>query len=202
MSPDGGVEGDASTTIAGRVCLLGDPRSLTSCANSGADGITVALGDKTATTVANGSFVIDRPTGSNLIWRVSGTGIEPSALLLGSSTTIPVLDSLVYDDMLAATNAIVAGGNGAIIVRVATGTMPVAGITAVASPLPDSDVYYDGASITAWEFDGTGAAGIAWIPSLQAGTASLALDSGAEQSTVTNIQVFADTITFVYAPAP
>ena len=202
MSPDGGVDGDAGTTITGRVCVLGDPRSLTACASSGADGITVALGNKTATTASSGAFVIDRPTGTNLVWRVSGPGIEPSALPLASSATIPAVDSIAYDDMLAATNAIVSSANGAIIARVANGATPVANITAVATPQSDSDVYYDGPSITEWEFDGTGAGGIVWIPSIATGSASLALDSGTAQRTVTNIPIFADTITFAYAAAP
>ncbi len=199
---DAGVaSGDGNTTITGRVCLLGDPRTLT-CASAGAQGLTVTLGNQTAMTGGDGSFVIERPADASPLWRVSGDGIESSALPLASSTTIPVVDSLVYADMLAATNAVVLGGNGAIIARIANSGTPVAGITAVATPQADSNVYYDGASIIEWEDDSTGGAGIVWIPSLPAGTASLALDSGAAQATRSNIQVFADTITFVFSTAP
>lgn len=201
--PDAGAEGDASSVINGRVCVIADPRSLTSpCATSGAEDLTVTLGSQTANTAANGAFVITRPPGSGLVWRVSGAGIEPSALPLASSITIPALASTVYTDMLAATNAIVIGGNGVIIAQVGRMGTPTAGITALATPQPDSEVYYDGASVTEWEVDATGASGIIWIPSLPTGSASLALDSGTAQATITNIQVFADTISFAFGTAP
>lgn len=200
--PDGGVDGDASTTISGRVCLLGDPRSLTTCASTGAGGLTVALGAKTATTSDTGAFVIDRPPDANPVWRVMGDTIESTLVPLASTTVIPVIDRLTYDDMLAATNAVIGGGTGAIIARVSTNATAVAGITALPSPQADSAIYYDGASVTDWQFDGTGALGIVWIPSIVAGTASLLLDSGTAQRTVTNIKVEVDTISFAYVAAP
>src|SRR5436190_17636345 len=102
--PDAGDDGDASTVITGRVCLISDPRALTSpCADTGADALTVSLGTETTTTATNGAFVITRPTGTNLIWFVSGTGIESSALPLSAGTTVPAIASTVYGDMLAAT---------------------------------------------------------------------------------------------------
>lgn len=200
--PDAGTDAGEGTTIAGRACLLGDPRALTTCASTGADGLTVTLGDKTALTTVDGSFVIDRPTGTGLVWRVSGTGVESSAMPQATSKNIPVISSLLYGDMLASTNAIVAAGDGAIIMRVATAGTGVAGVIATPSPQPDSLVYYDGASATDWRFDSTGAFGIVWVPSILAGTASVALAHGSAQSTVVNIAVYANTISFAFAAAP
>jgi len=202
-NPDGGTEVDANTVISGRVCLISDPRSLTSpCANTGADGLTVTLGSETATTAANGAFVITKPTGTKLIWFVSGSGIETTAVPQASGTTIPALASTVYDDMLAATNAVVTGGTGALIARITKNGNGASGITAIPTPQPDSEVYYDGASVTEWELDSTGGAGVVWIPSIGTGTASLALDNGVTQSTVVNIEIYSDTISYVFASAP
>ncbi len=200
---DGG-DGDANMTIAGRVCLINDVRAPATCASTGADGFTVNLGTAQATTAANGAFTLTRPTGSNLVWRVSGgTTIVPSALeyaISTSSPSIPAIDRVLYEEMLASTGAAVATGAGAVIVRAARNDTPVAGLAAASSPA--SVVYYDGATPTDWELDITGTNGIAWIPTLPEGTASVTFDDGSATSTATDIPVFADTVTFRFHDVP
>jgi hypothetical protein len=200
-NPDGSVEGDGGTSISGRVCVIVDARALGSCASTGAAGITVALGNQITTTNDDGSFVITRPTGQNLVWRVSGDDIEASALPLASANEIPAIDSAVYVDMLAVTNATL-GAGGAIIARVGRNGTASAGVVAIPSPQATSEIYYDGASTLEWETDSTGGSGIIWIPSIAAGTASLTLDNGVNQTSLTGISVFSDTITFAYGTAP
>lgn len=200
---DAGSEGDASSSmISGRVCLLSDARQPSSCASSGADGFTVTLGSQTATTGGDGSFTMTRPSGSGLVWQVSGTGIEPGAMRLSSGTTIPVMNSLLYGDMVASQTAIVSVDTGAIIARLTRASAPLTDAVVVASPQPDSETYYDGAGVTAWELDATGPFGIVWISAISPGTASLSLDTGAVQNTVSGIPVFAGTITFELAEIP
>lgn len=200
-NPDAAVGGDGGGDIAGRVCVIVDARALGTCASTGAGGLTVQLGTETATTIDDGSFVITRPSGTNLVWRVSGTDIESSALPLASSSTIPAIDSLVYDDMLAITNATL-GAGGALIARVGRNGSPVAGVVATASPSPSSEIYYDGASTLEWQLDATGGNGIVWIPSIASGTASLSFDNGVNQTSLVDISIFSDTITFAYGTAP
>jgi hypothetical protein len=198
---DGG--GDASMTITGRVCLIDDARSPTTCAATGADGFTVTLGTVEATTAADGMFTLVRPTGTNLVWRVSGTTIRASALKYSSSTStplIPAISTLIYDDMLAATQASIANGDGAIITRAARNGTPVANLVVESAPL--STVYYDGATTVDWEQDSTGSNGVAWIPSIPTGTAALTFDTGTATSTASGVPVFADTVTFVFHAVP
>jgi hypothetical protein len=200
---DAAIEGDASSSeLTGRVCLLSDARDPSACAASGADGYTVTLGAQSTTTGTDGSFTLTRPAGTNLVWFVSGTGIEPSAMRLASGTTIPVIASLLYGDMIAGMSAIVTAETGAIISRLQRGGDPLTNTTVVVSPQPDSETYYDGAGVADWDFDATGAFGVVWVSAVDPGTASLALDTGAIQSTVGGIPVYAGTITFELAEIP
>src|SRR5690349_6695932 len=76
---DGGT-----TSIAGRVCVILDPRSPTTCAIGNASGIRVTLGASVAITAADGSFTIDAPLTSNVLWAVSGVGYVPTVMPLGA----------------------------------------------------------------------------------------------------------------------
>jgi hypothetical protein len=200
---DAAVEGDAaSTELPGRVCLIADARDPATCASSGAGGLTVTLGTQTATTVADGSFTMTRPTGTGLVWFVTGTGVEPSAMRMVGGTKIPVMSSLLYGDMIAAMSAIVSADTGAIITRISRAAAPLTDAVVVASPIPDSETYYDGAGVTDWSFDATGSFGVVWISSIAPGTASLAVDTGTVQGTVGGIPVYAGTVTFELAEIP
>lgn len=206
-NPDAAIddEGDASTAITGRVCLISDARTPTACAATGADGFTVDLATQQATTAADGSFTLARPSGSNLVWRVSGTGIEPSAMAYSASApaTIPAIPSLVYGDMLAATQPAVGNADGAVIARITRGTSPVADTVVSSAPSSTSGIYYDGASTIDWTDVATGTSGVAWIPGMPAGTATLAFDTGGSNAvTMATAPVFADTITFVFHTIP
>jgi hypothetical protein len=200
---DAAVEGDAaSTEIAGRVCLISDARDPATCAGSGADGLTVTLGTQTATTVADGSFSITRPTGTGLVWFVTGTGVEPSAMRMIGGTKIPAITSLLYGDMIAGMSAIVSVDTGAIITRISRAGTPLTDAVAIASPTPDSETYYDGVGVTDWDFDATGPFGVVWISAIAPGTASLAVDTGTVQGTIGGIPVYAGTVTFELAEIP
>lgn len=200
--PDAAVIDDGGTEIQGRVCLLADPRDPVTCAASGADGLTVTLGDQTATTASDGSFTIARPSGTNLTWFVSGTGIEPSAMRAALGTTVPAIASLLYGDMIAGMSAIVTTEDGAIIAQLRRDDAAFTNAVATATPGPDSEVYYDGPAVSEWNFDATGPFGVVWISAIAPGIASLALDNGAVQTTVAGIPVFAGAITFELAEIP
>jgi hypothetical protein len=197
------TNGDAGLVITGRVCKLSDPRTLTSCAATGAAGLTVALGSSSAVTADDGAFMLMRPASTTgLYYTVTGPGVVPSAIKYGTTTTLPALATLIYEDMLVSTQAVVVTGQGAIIGRFTRAGAAVTNAIVIAQPQSDSDVYYDGASHTEWQTAGTGSFGVAWIPSEQVGTASLTVKTGAVQNTVAGVAVFGDTITYVLAEIP
>jgi hypothetical protein len=197
---------DGAATVSGRVCLAADSRAVTTCAPSGADGLTVSVGTSQATTASDGSFVIASPTGSNLVWRVTGNGIYPSAMRFSAAaTTIPAIGTNLYSDMLAATDATVATGDGAIIARITDANVPVAGLVAASTPTSISGLYFDGSTSVDWQLDQqTGPFGAIWVPSIQTGTAALTIDNGTftVPPTIANIPVLTDTITFVLYELP
>lgn len=204
MSPDAAVEdGDASTMIGGRVCLVADARQPSAgCATTGADGLSVTLGQQMATTAADGSFTIARPAATDIVWAVSGDGIMPSAMQLASGSTIPAISTAVYDNMLAATSATVAGGDGIIIARFTRGGVATAGVVVSTSPAATSGIYYDGTSAVDWELDSTQSFGAVWVPSIAPGEVDLTYSVGTSAGTIANVPVFAGTITFVPAALP
>lgn len=206
--PDAAIDeqGDAGTTITGRVCLINDARTPTSCASSGADGFIVYVDTLQTTTAADGTFSLMRPTGSDLFWTITGAGIETSAMKYSATgtPTIPAISTLLYADMISATQPSIGNTDGAVIARVTRAGTPVSDVLVSASPVPSSGVYYDGATATDWQDIGTGANGVAWIPGMPAGSATLAFDTGAGDplSTVSGVPVFVDSITFVFHTVP
>jgi hypothetical protein len=198
---DGGIGGSA---ISGRVCVLLDARNTTVCMASGAEGLTVSIDGRAAATAADGMFVIQRPATAGARWTVFGPGVESTTMRYAADTnTIPVIQTLVYDDMLASSNASYVEGSGAIHARIRQGGAALPNAIVTASPTPDSLVYYDGALPAVWELDATGPFATLWIPSLPVSTASLTImpQNGAP-ATIEGIALAADTVTFVAAEIP
>jgi hypothetical protein len=202
-----GTTGDGGTggaEISGRVCVLLDARNTTACMSSGAGGLTVSIDGRSATTAADGTFVIERPTTAGARWNVAGAGVEPTTMRYAADTnTIPAIQTLVYDDMLASSNATYVQGSGAIHARVRQGGAALTNAIVTASPAPDSLVYYDGDVPAVWELDATGPFAVVWIPSLPVATATLTIapQNGAPV-TIDGIALAADTVTFVAAEIP
>lgn len=202
-TPDASADssGGDGGMISGRVCLISDARMPVSCASSGADGLTVTLGSATATTSADGSFSIATVTGTGLVWRVSGTGIVASAMQVSTVATIPALSELVYADMVTTNQAVSGDGSGAIIARFTSGASGVSGLQAATTPAPGGQIFYDGTSATEWDTTSTGTFGVVWVPGLVTGSANLTV-SGAKDTMIDGIPVYADTVTFVLAEIP
>jgi hypothetical protein len=160
--------GDAGTALRGRVCLLTDLRRVgdsTACAGTGANGLVVSLGTRTATTAADGSFTIVAPLGGGLTWHVTGSRIITSVMLFGADPTIPAISDVVYGDLLNTNQVTLADQQGSIVVRVVSGVTPVVGTTATSIPASNRLALYDGNNATVWTENrtGTGPRGIAWF---------------------------------------
>ncbi len=190
--------GDGGVTVSGRVCLTMDARIPNTCPDTGVGGLTVMLGTRSTTTMDDGRFSMRVISGASNVWRVSGTGIVPSATIVLGANIIPALSSQVYSDMVATNSASSAGG--AIIARLRDNTDAVVqGATATTTPAPAGNVFYDSQDAITWDQTATGNLGIVWVPGVAAGTAKLSVTKAQSTSEVTDIPVFADTITWVFA---
>lgn len=199
-------DGDSGVPISGKVCLITDARSpTTNCAASGAGDLTVTLGTRMATTMADGSFTIFVNTGSSNVWRVTGTGIVASAMTFGGGNNIPALTTQVYTDMISANpTAAVPAGSGSIIAKLSNSGGALVGATATTAPPTAGAVLYDGADNVNWSTTSTGTLGVVWAPGITPGTTtSMTVTTALQvQQQLTGIPVFADTITYVFANVP
>jgi hypothetical protein len=202
----GGGGGGAPATLVGRVCLVNDARSLSTCSDTGAGGLMVAIGNTTATTNANGEFVMDTPTAGNTSTiSVTGTGIVPSTQALTANAQIPVITQQLFDQMVAATGITTTAGTGSIMATVVRGGEPVNGVTATATPSPAFGPFYDGTSPTAWTLNPTGTMGVVWFPGAAVNMpVNVTFNDPARQTetTVGGVQVIDGGVTFVEGVLP
>lgn len=198
-----GDAGDAE--ITGRVCVLvQDLRTLTNCATTGADNLTVTLGTSVATTAADGTFTIMRPTDTTgLSWLVTGDVIVSSRIAFGSTTTLPAFGEAAYLTMVSENQALTSEVTAGMVVRVRQAGAPVVGATVATVPDPGSLIYYDGVDDSTWETAvGTGSSGVAWIPSIASDSAQLTIVVDVDTMLAANVDLSANTITFVLAEIP
>lgn len=190
------------TGLSGRVCVVSDMRALSTCAATGADGLTVTLEGQTATTAADGSFTIATPSGSSLVWRVSGTSIVSTVMPFSASTLIPAVPATLYDSVALANGVIINAGEGSVIGRVVHATNPISGAVAAISPVATYDPFYDGSSATAWNQNQTGTRGVFWIPGSSTGTPQISVETLAGDVVSVGVPVEGDAITFAAIEVP
>lgn len=198
-------DGDGGVMISGRVCLINDARNPTTCASTGAAGLTVTLGTRMATTLDDGSFTISVMTGTTNVWRVSGTDIAQSAMAVGGTNTIPALSQAIYTSMITDSGVTIPAGSGSIIAQLTTNNNAAIGANATTAPTAASGVFYDGGTATMWQQDSTGNAGVVWATGIDptSGSATVTVTTALQTTTqITNVPVFADTITYVFADVP
>lgn len=193
---------DALPMIAGRVCLVSDLRALTACAATGAGGITVTLGTRTAITADSGAFTIMTPAGSNLVWRATGLGVVPSVMPFGPSNSIPSIGDETYLDLQNANSIVLVAGQGSIVSRVVRNATPQSGVAASVSPLAQFPTKYDGATATAWTELATGTAGTAWIAGAALGTNVVTATPVSGTAAAENVLVEDQAITYVTIELP
>lgn len=200
--PDGN---DAMSMLSGRVCLVSDLRNLTlpACSGTNAGGLIVALGAQTATTAPDGSFSMSAVAGTNLVWRVVGTGIVPSTMRLGAVHLIPAVSSVVYEDLLISNGVILQPDQGSIVVRVIDQGQPLAGARVSTSPPVTYDPFYDGPTAATWHQDSTGPFGVAWLVGAPTGTVLVSVLPPASAPVVVSAQPVDDqAITFATVEVP
>lgn len=174
---DGAPAAVDANLFQGRVCLLTDPRKFTTCATTGADGLTVRIGSATATTAADGTFTIAGTSAANLPWRVTGANIVSSYKVL-ADYQIPAMTRTMYNSLLTTNNVLLVPGEGSLMVHVVRNGLGYAGAVAE-SQLPN-DAYYlpfydSAASATDWNQtpDTVGAEGAVWLAGMDVGNTSV-----------------------------
>lgn len=198
----GGTDG-TTTLLRGRACVLDDIFS-TACANAGAGGLTVTLGDRTTTTSDNGSFTISGGVGIGQSFLISGADVVTTSQALTPSLRIPVLRQAAFDRILAENGIATSPGTGSIFATVVRGGVPVQGVTVQSTPSPAFGPFYDGTQPPPWTLNATGARGIVFLPGVPAtGPADLSFRSGTGgEAIVGGVQVIDGGITMVETILP
>jgi hypothetical protein len=205
--------GDGTSGVLERVCLIGvdlrTPTTLGLCDASHASGFTVALGNETATTAADGTFVLTPDQESAPIWRVSDTAqtLRPSLIpFVPGEYILPTISTTNYQSLSLTDNqTAVVPGAGSIFVQIysKTNTRP-SGITVATNP-PATAVLYDGANAMTWSTTGpTSTNAAAWLPNLPPGSYDITLHPATTgvNGTVSAVRVEADSNTYVIARMP
>jgi hypothetical protein len=190
--------GDA-TFLHGRVCVTTDLRFPLQCANTGADGFTVAYGNLNATSSADGSFAFTAsPTGQPTVLKASRANFITSIVPAAGSSLIPSTSSAVYNQFLLDNAAPLPADHGTVFARVLKIGAPLAGATALATPAALNITRYGGSNPIAWETNGTNNTGIVALAGVPAGTIKIAVTpSGGPAVSFADIVVQGEAITFV-----
>lgn len=199
--PSGG--GGGGTQLAGRACLVDDPRDLGACSTGDASGLTVTAGGMTTTTDADGNFELPITADGTMV-RITGDDIVPTQAAADAAGAVPLLRADLYAQMMAANGVTPSTGSGSILARVTRAGEPVSGVTATSNPAGSFDPMFDGTTPTSWTVDGTGARGIVWVPGVAAGPTSLTFSDIATsgETTVGGVQVINGGITILDSVLP
>lgn len=198
--------GDGGTTTQ-RVCLVNDLRQPGMCATTNITGLKVTLGSNTTTTAADGTFVLAKPIGDNLLWHVSGTTtttpalqVETTVMPYSGQTSLPVVSVTVYDDLVHG-NGIPAilDQQGSLVVELFHASAPLAGAKLTLNPTSGNATFYDSTSAATWNTNATGSFGVAWAPGVTVGTQMFTVVG---TTTPTSAVIENQAITFVTQQVP
>jgi hypothetical protein len=215
ISAGAGGTGAASLVIAGRVCLLIDPRIVSACSPVGGGGLTITVGGLTTQTADNGSFSVSMPapitvpTGPTATLTVTGTDIVPSTTLVATSATtamlVPVMPAGLFQQVLDDENVVVPSNEGTVIATVEDATgLPVAGVAEFSAPPSAFGPFYATSNPMAFSTTATEQLGMSLFPGIPTGTADLTFDNAGftAETTVNGVQVIANGVTFANATLP
>lgn len=186
---------DANLTT-GRVCVVRDLRQLSVCDATGVADIEITLGSAHATTADDGSFTIDLPAGTGLVWQLVHPDFMTSIQQLGTTFVIPMIRLTDFADLQNDNGVLITEQQSTVVVQVLDGAAPLAGATASSSPAAQFPTRYDGASAIVWDVDATGAFGVAWLPGLTGSTATITVTPPAGAAVDSTVPLQPNTITF------
>lgn len=192
--------GDGGATVTGRVCGVSEILVWDDCDVTGLDGAMVTIGTAAATAVDDGTFEIPTPTGSDLVWRVTGAGRLKSLREFSADYEIQSITTALYEDITANANVAVGSGLGTIFAEVVSMQLPVSGATATLAGQLELVRYDDVNASGGFGVDETHASGIIWIPNVTPGanvTFRVTPPAAVGAPKDVTVPVEADTATFV-----
>ncbi len=200
----GGGSGSAADAnldvLEGLVCVLPDPRDFSTCLTTGAGDITVTVGAASAVTNDDGSFTISTPSGTNLVWSVSGNTIMTSTIGFSTSAVIPAIQSMTFETLADENGIVFDPTQGTIIGQVLHSGSGFADTTAVAAPIGIYDTFYASPDDQADWLDAstTTTFGTFLIAGLTPGTETLTLTPGVGSAAiVSDVPSGSGTVTFI-----
>jgi hypothetical protein len=186
----------SSSVVQGRVCVASDLRDMLTCSSSGAGGLTVAMGNDTTTTNADGTFSFNTPTTPVNSFTVTGTAtgglrVVPTSSPFSNSVIVPAIDADLFARMLSSNGIVLGDGTGSVLASVTRDGQPVQGISVTSSPQSAFGPFYDATSPVTWGTGGTATRGMVLVPGLTAGMVDLSFENalGGVESTISGIQV-------------
>lgn len=205
----GDASGDGQALISGRVCVVNDLRRLlnalpTDCRTTGANGLSVVLGDSApATTAQDGTFAVPAQQGTNVAWAITGATVVRSVVpgSPGAAPLLPAISDLRYMDLLNQNSVLIDQSEGSIVARIIRGGLPVMGATAQVVGGESLQTLYDSNNPEVWGVSATGALGVAWLPDNAVGPRTLRVTSGTLNLSVP-VTIFDQSITFVTIALP
>ncbi|MBA3461139.1 MAG: hypothetical protein H0T46_14335, partial [Deltaproteobacteria bacterium] len=168
-APGADTGGGDGTMVTGRVCLIADLRTPNACAATGAANITVQLGTETTMTADDGMFSVMASGGTNLVWRVSGSGLVSSTVPRSTSNNLPIITADLYNDILGANGVILNSGEGSLVLYASQGGAPLMGAAVTVAPAATYLPMRDTGDPLTWVQGGTGGAGVSWTPGVTVG---------------------------------
>ena len=155
----------------------------------------------TATTANDGTFQIQGTEATNAVWTVTGENIMQTIEPFTGQVIIPAVVADSFTNLQSENGVLFITGAGDVFVRVVQNSTPVAGATAIASNQDAYQTRYDPASGDVWNTDVTGSLGVAWLPSVPAGTQTVTVrpPSPATQIIISNVPIAEGALTFVTA---
>jgi hypothetical protein len=166
---DGGLgDGGVGRVINARVCIVHDLSNPTDCDTKDASGVAVTLGTRTPITGpdATGNFTIIAPSGTP-VWRLSGRTFVPSVMLFGTDTLLPIVSDTLYSDVQGGSGVrVLSEGQGSVLVRVVSSSVPVANVQAATTFTSTNLIpLYSTKNGLVWTTTGsTLASGTVWFP--------------------------------------
>jgi hypothetical protein len=197
------LDGGLGDVVTGQVCLVTDARQPSLCATTGVGGYTVRLDGHMALTAADGSFLIDSPTSSNLTWSVTGSDIMSSLMSFSAVHRIPVMRQADYFDLANSNSVVAEPAFGDVFIHVTHAGTSEAAVAATTTPVATFATLFDGVAATTWTQTGTGAFGMVWVPGLAQGAVTATLTpQGGTATVVSAIPIDDQTLTWVTLQLP
>lgn len=197
-------DGDGGSALTGRICVVTDLRAPDACpVVASRAGVTVSLVGSSATTTSasDGGFTLPVSASAVVLDAAAGSPTFERSIVpatVGGVVDTPVVTQAAYAAVLGSLGTVVPDGGGAVVAYVVDGASPATGVAFATIAGSSLAPFYDNGSATAWtQSGGTGAAGVALLVDVPAG--SVQLDGTAPDARVARatVPVVADAITFV-----